>query len=96
MPQTTTTTQLQRSYKQVANKAKRVREPLVVLSNNRPEGVYMDYQVFRDWQAGVMGRNSKGESKLGKLFGVWSKADADEFDRIVEDAFERVNPEDWK
>lgn len=50
MPHTTTATELQRNYKKVVKRAKALKEPIVVLSNNKPEGVYMDYEVFKSIQ----------------------------------------------
>ena len=28
--------------------------------------------------------------------GVWSKEEADTFEKIIEESFERIDPEDWK
>ena len=106
MPNTTTATELQRNFKKVSNKAKKLKQPVVVLSNNKPEGVFMDYEVYKriilTAKSGLLSgsnkyiRKGKKGSGFDKLFGAWSKEAADEFDRVIEDAFEKVNPEEWK
>ncbi len=52
MPNTTTVTQLQRNYKKVTQRAKALREPLIILSNNNPDGVYLDYETFKNIKNG--------------------------------------------
>jgi len=46
MPATTTATELQRNYKRVVQRAKKIKKPLTVLSNNMPELVIVDYEAF--------------------------------------------------
>ena len=46
MPYTTTATELQRNYKKVAKRARQLKDAVIVLSNNSPEGVYMDYDTY--------------------------------------------------
>lgn len=47
-------------------------------------------------------RNSLGLSKIAKqnnldrFYGVWSKEEADEFDKIINQEFEKIDPNDWK
>lgn len=33
---------------------------------------------------------------IEKAFGSWTKEEGDKFDKIIDDAFEQVNPESWK
>jgi len=96
MPHTTTATQLQRNYKKVAKMAKKVKAPIVVLSNNKPEGVYIDYATFSNNASIVNQDKNKSKGGIETVFGSWTDEEADEFDRIINDAFERVNPDDWK
>lgn len=44
--------------------------------------------------AGVTKRKKK--SDLSEFFGMWTKKEADEFDKIIEETSERIDPEDWK
>ncbi len=44
MPYTTTATELQRHFKKVARRVKRLKQPLVVLANNKPFLLISDYQ----------------------------------------------------
>lgn len=42
-------------------------------------------------------RKVNGKKKGTKrLFGSWTNKEAEQFDRVIENAFERINPEDWK
>jgi len=33
---------------------------------------------------------------FSKFFGIWSKKEADEFDKIINEEFENIDEEDWK
>ncbi|OGM20400.1 hypothetical protein A2714_01640 [Candidatus Woesebacteria bacterium RIFCSPHIGHO2_01_FULL_38_9] len=96
MPATTTATELQRNYKKVAKKAKKLKKPLVILSNNKPEGVYIDYETYKREYKNLTSTKKTKRADFSDLSGVWTKKEADEFDRIIEDAFEKVDSEDWK
>ena len=94
MPKTTTATELQRNYRRVAKRVKKAKEPIAVLSNNKPELIIMDYGVYENWVKKEAIKAKK--SNLDKFFGTWSKEEADKFDAIIEDAFEQINTEGWK
>lgn len=98
MPLTTTATDLQRNYKKVIKMVKKAKEPVTVLSNNRPEVVVMDYEAFASLSK--VSRQKKDslqkKSNFSEFFGKWSKKEAEEFDKVIEDAFEQINPEGWK
>jgi len=94
MPATTTATELQRNYTKVLKKAKKLKKPVIVLSNNKAEGVYMDYETYRNGYK--LKSKSKKKGDLSRFSGVWTKKEADEFNKIIEEEFERTDPEDWK
>lgn len=96
MPLTTTATQIQRNYKKVINMVKRAKEPVTVLSNNKPEVVIMDYRAFAGLSKGLPKKKAGRRKSLGELFGSWSKEEGDKFDRVIEGMFEQVDPESWK
>ena len=97
MPHTTTATQLQRDFKGVVKRARKTQEPVVVLSNNKPEGIYMDYGAFLDrYKKRVPAKKTSQKSDFSEFLGVWSKEEAERFDEIIEDAFEQINPEEWQ
>lgn len=91
----TTATELQRNYRKVVRKAKKAQRPITVLSNNKPELVVMDYQLFSQW-SGNLESSKKTKNGLDALFGAWTKEEAGKFDAIIEDAFERIDIRDWK
>ncbi|HMR83491.1 MAG TPA: hypothetical protein PKE30_10180 [Niabella sp.] len=39
---------------------------------------------------------STGNSSFAEFSGIWSKEEADEISRIIEDTCETINPDDWK
>lgn len=96
MPHTTTATQVQRNYKKVSRKAKKLKEPITVLSNNKPDLVVMDYKVYENLKKRDLTRSRRTRSDLNKFFGLWSKEEADRFDKIIEEEFEQIDPEDRK
>lgn len=96
-----TATDVQRNYKMIANRAKILEdEGLVIMANNRPEYAFMRFDLYED----LMTRRpqvkikSKIKEKTGvdAVFGMWTKKEADEFDKVIEEEFERIDPEDWK
>lgn len=97
LPLTTTATELQRNYRKVIKMVKKSKEPVTVLSNNRPEIVVMDYDAFKtNITRKEPKKSAKHSRSLDEFFGIWSKEEADEFDRVIEEMFEQVNPEGWK
>ena len=96
MPYTTTATELQRNYKKVAKMANKIKEPVTVLSNNKPELVLMDYSIFRNVQEKRSQLKKKAGMKewLDVVSGSWTKEEAKEFDKIIEEEFERIDDED--
>lgn len=38
----------------------------------------------------------KKKNDFSEFYGVWSDKEAKEFNKIIEDSFERIDPEDWK
>jgi hypothetical protein len=96
-----TSTEVQRNYKMVANRAKvLLDEGLVVMTNNKPEFAFMRFDLYDDLisikrQIQVKNR-AKEKVGLDAVFGTWTKEEADEFDKVIEEEFERIDPEDWK
>lgn len=96
MPHTTTATELQRNYQKIAKRAKRLSEPIVVLSNNKPKGIYMDFESFKNWQKKQNWNREKGKGSFKDLFGIWTKQEAEEFNKRIDAAFENIDEESWK
>ena len=96
-----TATDVQRNYKMVADRAKSLEDVgLIIMSNTRPDLAIMRFDLYQD----LIGRKtkikekSKIKEKIGvdAIFGTWTKEEADEFDQIIEETCERIDPEDWK
>lgn len=99
MPHTVTATELQRNYKRVAKKARELSEPLVVLSNSQPEGVYIDFDTYKQSHKFSKKKKLKKTTKksgLDDLYGSWTKEEAGEFNKTIDKMFEKIDPEMWK
>lgn len=68
MPSTVSATQLQRNYKKIVKKIKRLREPITVLSKNKPSLVLMDYEQYKKIQ------KVGGEEKFKDPYGIFADA----------------------
>lgn len=97
MPNIATSTELQRNYRSVVKKSKKTREPVVILSNNKPEGVYIDYETFVRGFIGKSKKEKPGVKRgIKRAFGSWTKEEGDRFDKVIEEAFEQIDLEGWK
>jgi hypothetical protein len=96
MPHTTTSTELQRNFKKVAARAKKLKEPIVVLSNNKPEFILMDSDSFGRKYGQSIRKNQKAKSGLSSIYGTWTKDEADEFNKNIEEMFEQIDWEMWR
>ena len=98
MPDTTTATELQRHYKQTLNKAKKVKKPLVVLANNQPSAVFMDYESFQKMKnnKSPLQVSDRKDTSFRRFVGSWTEKEAEEFNRVIEENFEKIDEEMWK
>ena len=48
MPNTVSVSDIQKNYRKVFDRAKRTREPVIVLSNNRPDVAIVDYESLEE------------------------------------------------
>jgi len=97
MPYITTATELQRNYKKVAQKARRVKDVVVVLSNNIPEGVYIDYNTF----LAMMSRQRIVDDNIEKrnllsLAGSVDSGVIGKLNKNMDEMFEKVDKEVWE
>ena len=111
MPITTTATNLQRNYKKVRSMAKKSKKPIVVLSNNKPELVVMDYDYYNNVVNNKGLVNYVDDKRVGKLtvsdnvntakgidglVGSWTDEEAEEFNKRIDEMFENIDEEMWK
>lgn len=77
MPHTTTSTELQRHFKRVINRVKKLKEPVAILSKNKPSVVLMDYNKFNQMQTAKKAKKP--------LFGIWNHLSitSKEIDKVV-------------
>jgi len=46
LPQTVSVKDIQRNYRQIFNQAKKTKEPIIVLNNNKPDVAILDIQLL--------------------------------------------------
>lgn len=96
-----TSTDVQRNYKMVANRAKILEdEGLIIMANNRPEFAFMRFDLYDDLIKNKTQMKIKSQVKektgIDAVFGMWTKQEAVEFNKIVDEMNERIDPDDWK
>lgn len=65
-PRTTTAREIQRNYKKVFETAKRTKEPVFVMKNNKPEVAIIDVKKLEEMEAILAVLESRAEVKAGK------------------------------
>lgn len=65
-PRTTTAREIQRNYKKVFETAKRTKEPIFVMKNNKPEVAIIDAKKFEEMEAILAVLESRAEVRAGK------------------------------
>ena len=58
--------QLQRAYKKVLEKANKIKKPLIVMSNNQPQGAVIGLDLLEKLQLEAVLNEALRESKKGK------------------------------
>lgn len=96
-----TATQVQRDYKSIADKARSMNETaLIVMSNNRPDLAIMKYDLYKELienkNKNVKEVKQAKKTGLDAVFGMWTKDEAEEFNKVVDEMNERIDPKDWK
>ncbi len=66
MQNTISARQLQRSYKQVLEEANRISRPLIVISNNKPQGAIIGLDLLERIQLNQLADEGLKEYKAGK------------------------------
>lgn len=95
MPQTTTATDLQRNYKQVMSRLKKTKEPIIILSNNKPNSVIIDYNIFLEREKRFNTQRKPVSLGLKKYEGLWTKKETDKFNHEISEMFESIDDEVW-
>lgn len=75
--------QLQRDYKGVLQKANRMKRPLVVMSNNKPQGAIIGLDLLERLQLDDLVKQALKESREGKTQVIKTEEDLEKhFDEI--------------
>lgn len=65
-PRTTTAREIQRNYKKVFSTAKRTKEPIFVMKNNRPEVAIVDVRKLEEMEAILAVLESREDVRQGR------------------------------
>ncbi len=75
--------QLQREYKKVLEQANKIKKPLVVMSNNQPQGAIIGLDLLEKLQLEAVLKEALEEYKAGKTKSISTKKELEaEFDEI--------------
>ena len=96
----TTATEIQRDYKAVSKRARSSDEALIVMLNNKPDLAVMKYDLYQHLIDNSISnkriKKLKKDNDFSEFLGLWTKEEADEFNRVIEEEFEQVDPQDWR
>lgn len=83
-PNTTTAKQLQQNYRKVFDLAKKTKEPVIVMRNNKPDVAIIDAKKLEEIEATMAVLESREEARAGKakmlegsLVDLWHAAQKD-------------------
>lgn len=98
-PNITTSTEIQRNYKKVAQRARVLGDALIVMSNSKPDLVVMNYdlyvQNFQKDKVQTVGFPSANDELLS-LVGSMSNEEVVKLNKDIDEMNEVIYPEDWK
>lgn len=67
MQNTVSARQLQRNYKSVLEEANKIKKPLIVISNNKPQGAIIGLDLLEKMRLNLLYEEAMEEYKEGKL-----------------------------
>lgn len=83
-PRTTTAREIQRNYRKIFDEAKKTKEPIFVMKNNKPEVAIVDAKKLSEMEAIMEVLDSYEEARTGKtkelrgsLADLWYEAQKD-------------------
>lgn len=72
MPYTISATELQRNYKKAMQKIKRIKKPVVILTNNQPTAIITDYETYTTDPYGMFADNQITDKDIKEVTRSWS------------------------
>lgn len=83
-PKTTTAKEVQQNYRRVFDLAKKTKEPIIVMRNNKPDVAILDVKRLEEMEAVIAVLKSREEAKTGRskvlkgtLADLWHEIQAD-------------------
>lgn len=78
--------QLQREYKKVLNKANKINEPFIVMSNNQPQGAVIGLDLLEKLRLDAVLQEALEEEREGKTTSIKNEKELDEYLKEIEKA----------
>lgn len=79
--------QIQREYKKILQKANKSKEPIIVMSNNKPQGAIIGLDLLEKLQLDLVLKEALEEYKAGKTVKIETEEDLEkhfeEIDKMV-------------
>lgn len=95
----TTATEIQRDYKAVSKRARSSDEALIVMLNNKPDLVVMNYDLYKQKyekdDVKIVGFSTAND-ELMSLVGTMTHEEVTKLNKDMDDMFENIDEEMWK
>lgn len=80
--------QLQREYKRVLERANKIDEPLLVMSNNKPQGAVIGLELVERLRLEDVAQEAMDEYRQGKTLSIKNKKELDIYLKELEKSIE--------
>ena len=77
--------QIQREYKKVLERANKSKKPIVVISNNKPQGAIIGLDLLEKLQLDALFEEAMEEYKTGKIVSIETEKDLQKHFKEIDD-----------
>ena len=84
MLNTVSSRQIQREYKKILAQANKINQPIIIMSNNQPQGAVIGLDLLEKSQLNLILQEAVDEYKKGKTISIANKKELDEYLKDIE------------
>ena len=84
MLNTVSSRQIQREYKKILAQANKINQPIIIMSNNQPQGAVIGLDLLEKIQLNLILQEAVDEYKKGKTISIANKKELDEYLKDIE------------
>jgi len=84
MLNTVSSRQIQREYKKILARANKINQPIIIMSNNQPQGAVIGLDLLEKIQLNLILQEAVDEYKKGKTISIANKKELDEYLKDIE------------